>query len=85
MPSTARSVRRLVLLSLAVAPGGCVSSPKAEAARQQQMLELGDALNDLRIATATLTATVDSLRIVIAKQDTTLARLANVTGVVVVK
>jgi hypothetical protein len=85
MPSSARAVRRLTLLALAVAPGGCVTSPKAEAARQQQMLELGDALNDLRIATATLTATVDSLRIVIAKQDTTLARLANVTGVVVVK
>jgi hypothetical protein len=85
MPSTARAIRRLALLALAVAPSSCVSSPKAEAARQQQMLELGDALNDLRIATATLTATVDSLRTVIAKQDTTLARVANVTGVVVVK
>jgi hypothetical protein len=85
MPSTARAVRPLALLALALAPTGCLSSPKAEAARQQQMLELGDALNDLRLTTATLTATVDSLRTVIAKQDTTLARLANVTGVVVVK
>jgi hypothetical protein len=85
MLSIAYVVRRLALLSVAVAPTACVSSPKAEAARQQQMLELGDALNDLRMATATLTATVDSLRTVIAKQDTTLARVANVTGVVVVK
>ncbi|HVT39881.1 MAG TPA: hypothetical protein VHE78_12600 [Gemmatimonadaceae bacterium] len=85
MPCIPRAVRRLALFILAAAPNGCVSSPKAEAARQQQLLELGDALNELRIATTTLTATVDSLRNVIAKQDTTLARLANVTGVVLVK
>jgi hypothetical protein len=85
MSSTTSAVRRRALLALAIAASGCISSPKAEAARQQQMLELGDVVNDLRIATATLTATVDSLRTVIAKQDTTLARLANVTGVVVVK
>ena len=84
MPTTARVLRRLSLL-VVIAPTGCVSSPKAEAARQQQMIELGDALNDLRVSTASLSATLDSLRNVMAKHDTTLARVANVTGVVVVK
>jgi hypothetical protein len=85
MASTARVFCRLVLAAAVPAASGCVSSPKAEAARQQQMLDIGDAVNDLRITTAQLGSTLDSLRTVIAKQDTTLARLANVTGVVVVK
>ena len=76
---------RLTVLTLITVLNGCVSSPKAEAARQQQMLELADALNELRTSSAALSATIDSLRTAIAKQDTTLARVANVTGVIVVK
>ena len=82
---TARVFRCIALAAVVPAFTSCVTSPKAEAARQQQMLELSDAVNDLRVATSELGSTVDSLRTVIAKQDTTLARLANVTGVVVVK
>ena len=69
------------VLSLA----GCVSSPQAEATRAQQMIELGDAVTQLRQQTADLQGAVDSLKLVLAKQDTTNARLANVTGIVVVK
>ena len=69
------------VLSLAA----CVSSPQAEATRAQQMIELGDAVTQLRQQTADLQGAVDSLKLVLAKQDTTNARLANVTGVVVVK
>jgi hypothetical protein len=85
MASAAQTFCGIVLAAAGSAATGCVSSPKAEAARQQQMLDIGDAVNDLRITTAQLSNTLDSLRTVIAKQDTTLARLANVTGVVVAK
>lgn len=88
MSRTSRSVR-LALLAFAtvatVAAGGCVGSPQAEAKRQEQMLAVGDAVNELRNINDEMRITLDSLRTVVAKQDSTLARLANVTGVVVVK
>ena len=79
------SAFRAFVMTAALMTTGCITSPKAEAARQQQMLEMGDAINDLRIAASELTSAMDSLKLVIARQDTTIARLANVTGVVVVK
>jgi hypothetical protein len=85
MNSLARAFRVLSLAAIPCAAVGCITNPKAEALRQQQMIEVGDALNDLRASTSEMSGTLDSLRVVIAKQDTTIARLANVTGVVVVK
>jgi hypothetical protein len=78
--------RRLVLVALATAAiGGCVESPASAARQAQQMNDIGDQLNELRTENATLEGVVDSLRTVIMKHDTTLARLGNATGVVVVK
>lgn len=88
MPRKEKPARapRLVMLAAMVLPAwGCLTNPKTEALRQQQFQEMGDALNDLRIAANETATLLDSLRTVIAKQDTTIARLANVTGVVVVK
>jgi septal ring factor EnvC (AmiA/AmiB activator) len=77
---------RLVLLALAAAAmGACVESPASAARQAQQMNDISDQLNELRTENATLESVVDSLHTVIAKHDTTLARLANATGVVVVK
>jgi hypothetical protein len=85
MPSKVRP-RRIVLLALASAAiTGCVESPASAARQAQQFNDIGDQLNELRTENATLESVVDSLRTVIAKHDTTLARLANATGVVVVK
>jgi outer membrane murein-binding lipoprotein Lpp len=78
--------RRLMLVVLATAAvGGCVESPASAARQAQQMNDISDQLNELRTENATLEGVVDSLRTVITKHDTTLARLANATGVVVVK
>jgi hypothetical protein len=85
MPSVSRALRVLTVAAIPCAAGGCVTSPKAEAIRQQQMIEFGDAINDVRTNVSEMAGTLDSLRVIIAKQDTTIARLANVTGVVVVK
>lgn len=78
--------RHVVLIALAgAAIAACVQSPASAAREAQQMNDIGDQLNDLRTENATLESVVDSLRTVIAKHDTTLARLANATGVAVAK
>ena len=78
--------RHVVLVALTgAAVAACVQSPASAAREAQQMNDIGDQLNELRTENATLESVVDSLRTVIAKHDTTLARLANATGVVVVK
>jgi iron only hydrogenase large subunit-like protein len=77
---------RLALTAVACAAiSGCVQSPASAARQAQEFNDIGDQLNDLRTENATLESVVDSLRTVIAKHDTTMARLANATGVVVVK
>ena len=79
-------VRHVVL---AVAAGAtitaCVQSPASAAREAQQFNDIGDQLNDLRNENANLESLVDSLRTVVAKHDTTLARVASATGVAVVK
>ena len=85
MVSLARPFRVLTVACVPCALAGCITSPKSEVLRQQQMVEVGDAINDLRVSVSTMAGTLDSLRIVVAKQDTTIARLANVAGVIVVK
>jgi hypothetical protein len=75
----------VLLVTAAAAIAGCVQSPASAARQAQQMNDIGDQLNELRTENATLESLVDSLRIVIAKHDTTIFRLANATGVAVVK
>ena len=73
---------RLLLLAIACAAGaGCYQDPEQAIAQEQMLTDLGDALNQLTLQTSELTAQVDSLRGVIAKQDTAIYRMANVTGV----
>jgi hypothetical protein len=72
-----------VVVGTAIA--GCVQSPASAARTAQQFNDIGDQLSELRTENATLESVVDSLRTVIAKHDTTIARLANATGVAVVK
>lgn len=85
-PSTRRGTlpALIAVAALAVGATSC-SNPQTEAARVQQVLEIGDAVNAAKNEILEMRGTVDSLRIVVAKQDSTIARLANVTGVIVVK
>jgi len=85
MSRTSLSARLCSLGIVAVSMSGCIASPQAEAKRQEQMLQVGDAVNELRNLNDEMRITLDSLRIVVAKQDSTIARIANVTGVIVVK
>ena len=47
----------------------------------EQIIQLGDGLNDLRQENAVLQQQVDSLSVVVAKQDTVLRQLANLAGI----
>jgi septal ring factor EnvC (AmiA/AmiB activator) len=74
-----------LLAVVCAAAAGCVQCPATAAREAQQFNDIGDQLNELRTENAALESVVDSLRTVIAKHDTTMLRIANATGVVVVK
>lgn len=61
--------------------GGCYQDPEERIAEQQLMQDMTDAVNQIGMQVSELQATVDSLRSIIAKQDTAIYRMANVTGV----
>ena len=67
-------------LALTFACAACPAS-RADVAMSEQIIQLGDGLNDLRQENAVLQQQVDSLRLVVAKQDTVIRQLANLAGV----
>ena len=86
MPNRIWRPRLLLAAALLLLPAsGCVRNPQSEAQAAQQFQEIADALNELRQSTASLNGTVDSLRTVVARQDTTISRMAAVTGVPVAR
>ena len=83
MPITSRRSALLragcVALTLAVA-AGC-RSPQSDAYLIEQLRQMADELNASRQQTADLQTQLDSLRSVVARQDTLLTRLAGMAGV----
>ena len=76
------AVMRLLLALLAgtVALAACVPNPTADAATAEAINEIGHELGMLRDENATLQMQVDSLKTVVARQDTLLRRVANAAG-----
>lgn len=74
----------LAALAAALMSGGCMS-PNALADVHSQLNQAADAVNDIRVNMSMMQETIDSLKTVVARQDTTISRLANATGVQVVK
>ena len=66
---------------------GCAACPasRPDVAMSEQIIQLGDGLNDLRQDNAALQQQVDSLRLVVARQDTIIRQLANLAGVSVAR
>ena len=58
MVTIARVLRVLGVAALPCAATGCLTSPKAEALRQAHMQEAADAINDIRVNTSALEATL---------------------------
>jgi len=74
--------RRWLLLAALPAAAGCqqLTNPAAQVELQQSLYELQDLLVQMREETAILQWQVDSLQGVVARQDTSLRRLANQLG-----
>ncbi len=84
-PRSARSRAAAVLAVAGAALSGGCATPNSLTAMQGQLLEAADAVNDIRVNMGAMQEKLDSLTIVVAKQDSTIERLANATGVQVVK
>ena len=69
---------RIFLLLLASA---CRPASQEDMSTGQALVELSDAVNDLRRESSVLQEQIDSLRVVVAQQDTLVRNLANLAGV----
>lgn len=72
------------VLGAIVLAAGC-SNPRQAAYMNDQMNQAAQAVADIRTNMAGLQSSIDSLALVVAKQDSTIAKLAAVTNVQVVK
>lgn len=81
-PSARQAARTLVgALVTAVALSGCLRNPSADAATAQALSEIADQLGAMQQDNAALQSQIDSLRTVLARQDSVLRRVANLAGV----
>ncbi len=71
----------LVALSFLTAAGACYQDPNAQLDKMQETMDLAATIEELGNRTSELQFALDSLRGVVAKQDTVLSRLANLAGV----
>jgi hypothetical protein len=72
--------RSVSVVAVALICAACPAS-RADVAMSEQIIQLGDGLNDMRQDYAALQEQVDSLRVVVARQDTVIRQLANLAGV----
>lgn len=80
-----RSTRFLALTAwLCLSLSACVT-PRSQAAVAQALNDAADAIDGLRSNIADLQTEIDSLRDVVTKQDSTIARMAAVTGIQIVR
>lgn len=85
LPRTQRICRAVIIIgALVIAPAGC-TNPRQLAYVNEQMSQAADAVGEIRVNLSLLQSSIDSLKLVIAKQDSTIARLAAATNVTIVK
>jgi hypothetical protein len=80
MRTRIRLVAPLAALAAAATLGAC-RNPEADAEVAAAMIQLNDQLNDVLAQLGDQAASLDSLRGVVARQDTVIRQLANITGV----
>ena len=83
MPRPRQLVRCLTLTVGTLVASGCSMPSRNDLEVMQSVNDLGDAVSAMRQDYGVLADQVDSLRIVTAKQDSLLRRLANLAGVAV--
>ena len=73
-------MRRSVSIAAIALVAGC-RSPQSDAYILEQLRQMADELNASRQQTADVQTELDSLRVIVARQDTLLTRLASMAGV----
>jgi hypothetical protein len=79
IPFPSRSMTRRLLLAAALLLGAC-RDPRAEANIAQAMIDVGTQMSQMQQDYALLQYELDSLRTVVARQDTIIVRLASLAG-----
>ena len=74
-------ISRIAVVAGVLGAAACAPDTTAGINTAQALVELGDALNAVREEQSILQTQVDSLREVVARQDTVLRQIANVAGV----
>ena len=74
------SFRPWLLVAAFAVVGGC-RSPQADTYILEQLRQMADELNASRQQAADLQTQLDSIRVIVARQDTLLTRLAGMAGV----
>lgn len=72
-------MKRLLVIAVAVLVVDC-RDPRAEATVAQAMIDMGTQVSAMQQDYAALQAQMDSLRGVVARQDTIIGRLASMAG-----
>ena len=72
---------RIAGLLAVMAASACYRDPNTELDKMQETIDLTATIEDLGSRTTELQFALDSLRGVVARQDTLLSRLANLAGV----
>ena len=73
-----------VIGALVLAPAGC-ANPRQLAYLNDQMNQAADAVGEIRVNLSILQSSIDSLKLVVARQDSTIAKIAAVTNVQIIK
>ncbi len=76
-----RAFAAVAVVGASILPAACYQDPQQQMDQMQLVIDMEDAVNALNAQTAELLFAVDSLRGVVARQDTAIARLANLAGV----
>lgn len=80
-----RRLRTFIALVAVVGASSSCATPNSLAALNDQINQAADMMNNLQMNMATIQSSLDSLTLVVQKQDTTIARLANAAGVPIAK
>ena len=75
-----RSARVLPILALLLL-ASCLKGQETDIQQAEALLQLGDGLNEMRTQLGEIQTQVDSLRMIVAKQDTIIRQLSNLAGV----
>ena len=71
--------RSLCAVALIMVCAACPAS-RADIAISEQIIQLGDGMNSLRQENAEIQQQIDSLRLVVARQDSLIRQMANLAG-----